>query len=117
MAISEADRFQSTPAFGGNPEAEGMVNLQTAGEYQTPSEYIAPTTEAELETELEQEGEGDQLSETELETELFLNELRDSDFESMTAEMLQEVEANFEAYANQQGLVGERENMMNHPNF
>ena|SRR5215831_18321062 len=87
MAISEADRFQGTMAFGANPEAESMVNLQTAGEYQNPSEYFAPTTEAEL----EQEGEGQQLSETELETELFLNELRDRDFESMTAEMLQEV--------------------------
>ena len=61
MAISEADRFQGSIPFGGSPEAESMVNLQTAGEYQNPSEYFAPTTEAELEMELEQEGE--QLSE------------------------------------------------------
>ena len=115
MAISEADRFQGSIPFGGSPEAESMVNLQTAGEYQNPSEYFAPTTEAELEMELEREGE--QLSETELETELFLNEMRDSDFESTTAEMLQEVEANFEAYANQQGLVGERENIDESPKF
>src|SRR5207245_4605115 len=42
---------------------------------------------------------------------------RDSEFETMTHEMLQELEANFEGYAHQHGVSGELETMVNHPNF
>jgi hypothetical protein len=45
------------------------------------------------------------LSENELELELFLNELRDNEFEGMMHETLHELEANFENYANQHGLI------------
>jgi hypothetical protein len=57
------------------------------------------------------------LSENEPELELFLNKLRDNEFEAMMQETLQESEANFENYANQHGLPGELESMVAQPNF
>ena len=51
--------------------------------------------------------ESEELSENETELELFLHEMRDSEFETMTHEMLQELEANFEGSAHLHGLVGE----------
>ncbi|HEX2472658.1 MAG TPA: hypothetical protein VHJ59_07900, partial [Nitrososphaera sp.] len=42
---------------------------------------------------------------------------RDNEFETMTYEMLQELEGNFEAFSLQHGLTGERESMVANPNF
>jgi hypothetical protein len=63
-------------------------------------EYFAPVSESNI-----PQTESEFLSENELELELFLNELRDNEFEGMMHETLHELEANFENYANQHGLI------------
>lgn len=99
--------FRANGEFiSGNPELE---NLQAAPEYQTSPEFSSPMSESMF-------AEAEQPNEKELELELFLNEIRDNEFETVTHEMLQELEANFEGYALHHGTMsGELES--NNPNF
>jgi hypothetical protein len=73
--------------------------MQAANEFQNSSEYFVASSESNL-----PHAESELLSENEPELELFLNKLRDNEFEAMLQETLQESEANFENYANQHGL-------------
>ena len=109
MSESDTERFRANHAefISGNPELENLVNIQAAGEYQSATELISPSPEQSIHATMESE----QINENELELELFLHELRDNEFETMTHEMLQELEANFEGYAHQHGLSGESDQM------
>jgi hypothetical protein len=113
MTASETERFQAPYHAPAGSDQENVVNMEAASEYQNPSEYFVPTSEGNVPS-LESE---QQIGENELELELFLNELRDNEFETMTYEMLQELEGNFEAFSLQHGLTGERESMVANPNF
>ena len=114
MSQSDAERFRTNHGefVFGNPELENMVNLQAANEFQSATEFFSPSSESNVPA-----SESEELSENETELELFLHEMRDSEFETMTHEMLQELEANFEGYAHQHGLVGELEAMVSHQDF
>jgi hypothetical protein len=109
MSVNESERFQSTT----EAEQETEVGMEAESEYQNSGEYFTPSTESNAPSSVYEQ----QIGENELELELFLNELRDNEFETMTYELLQELEGNFEAYAHQHGLTGEMEQMSTNPNF
>jgi hypothetical protein len=109
MSVNESERFQSAT----EAEQETVVGMEAEGEYQNSGEYFTPSTESNAPSSVYEQ----QIGENELELELFLNELRDNEFETMTYELLQELEGNFEAYAHQHGLTGEMEQMSTNPNF
>lgn len=109
MSVNESERFQSTT----EAEQETVVGMEAESEYQNSGEYFTPSTESNAPSSVYEQ----QIGENELELELFLNELRDNEFETMTYELLQELEGNFEAYAHQHGLTGEMEQMSTNPNF
>src|ERR671913_2518647 len=108
MSSDELENFQSSYGESiSNFESKDYVNMQVANEFQTPTEYFAT----------DQESENGQLDENEVEYQLFAHELRDSDFEEMTLEMMQELESNFENYSQQQGVSGELETIINQSSF
>lgn len=92
MSGSESDRFRtSSNEFA--PGSSFMPMSQTA------------------------ESEGYHLNSRQEELELFLHELRDNQFETITYEMLQELESNFESFAQQHGIQGELNNIRNNQNY
>src|SRR5215213_8599332 len=112
MTVSENEQFQTNFPVSSEMSQENLINMQAAGEFQSASEYFIPSSQG-----YSQGAESEQISEHDLELELFLNEMRDNDFESIMHETLQELEGNFENYAHQQGMQGELEMFANHAQF
>ena len=92
MSGSESDRFRTS-----------------SNEFAAGSSFMPMSQTAE--------SEGYHLNSRQEELELFLHELRDNQFETITYEMLQELESNFESFAQQHGIQGELNNIRNNQNY
>ena len=119
MSISESDKFRSSyeeeqEEYISNPEMDyESFALQAESENFNSNETMLPEQESMINQ--TEQFENEQLEESETEYQLFANELRDSDFEGMAFEFVQQLGSNFQGYTQQIGITGESEQIMASP--